>query len=108
MIEPLGPNMVRTIIGDYDPDYTYQLETNDDGMRIIVINKKTGDSQVRPLEDTVDHSQHIDPLYDDDRLSALRTYHRRGLLGAVLAVVVCLLLCVAAAIATILIQQGGH
>lgn len=52
MTEPIGPNMVRTILGTYDPDYYYELETTDEGLCILVTNRETNETQVVPMPDT--------------------------------------------------------
>lgn len=89
MIEQLSPTIARTIVGDdYSPDYRYELETTEEGLRLIITNKETGESSVRPLMDTETESKHVDPLYDDDRLTTLRNYRTQGLKGFLLALLV--------------------
>lgn len=85
MIEMLGPSLARTIVGDdYDPDFTYGLETSDAGLRLIITDPTTGKETVRELEDTVE-SKHYDPMYDSERLEAIRTYKRKGIKAQVLS-----------------------
>ena len=66
MIEMLGPSLARAVVGDdYDPDYKYELETDDSGMRVIVTNMKDGTSTVKELEDTYEEEPYKpDPIWD--------------------------------------------
>lgn len=85
MIEKLGPSLARTVVGDdYNPDFTYELETSDAGLRLIITDPKTGNETVRALEDTVE-SKHYDPMYDSERIEAIRTYRRKGIKAQVLS-----------------------
>ncbi len=99
MIEPLGPNMARTILGeDYSPDYRYELETTESGLQVIITEKATGKSSIRRLADDQVDSVHYDRLYDEDREAAIREYTKRSFRGAFLAfllfLVACVVLCV--------------
>ena len=69
MIETLGPNMARTIVGDaYDPDYKYELETDDEGFHLIVTNKTTGESKYLNLNESEKEEDTRAPLWDEERL----------------------------------------
>lgn len=105
MIEPIGPAIARTIVGeDYSPDFRYELETNDEGMRIIAINKETGESSVRPLVSDEASMKRVDPLYDDERLDSLRSYKRQGVKGFLLALIVVAMLFASVCIAVLALQ----
>ena len=97
MIEVLGPNMARTIVGDdYSPDCKYELETDDEGLMLIVTNKETGESSSRRLPDTSTPQSHLDPIYDKDREEALLSYGKQTIKGYSLALLVAAI-CVAVA-----------
>ena len=87
MIEPLGPVMARTIVGDvYSSDFRYELETTDEGMQIIITNKKTGESTVKVLsEEPHDDMEVMAKIYSDERLQAIKEINRKGFIGAFIA-----------------------
>lgn len=64
MIERLGPNAARTVLGDaYNPDFRYELETADDGFHIIVIDPTEGTSTSLKLETDAPHPEKLKPLW---------------------------------------------
>lgn len=86
MIEQLSPTIARTIVGDdYSSDYRYEMETTEEGLRLIITNKETGESTSRLLEDTNQTPTRVDPLYDDDRLTSMRNYRMQSFKGMLLA-----------------------
>ncbi len=110
MIEPLGPNMARSIFGeDYNPDYRYELETTEEGLQVIVTNKASGEASVRKLTDDAVESVHYDRLYDEDRERAIREYNSRSMRGALYALIAFATVCALACLAVYLIsvQMGG-
>ena len=51
MIEHLGPNMARSILGNaYNPDFRYELETDDEGLHVIITNPEDGTSSYIKLD----------------------------------------------------------
>ena len=99
MFEPIGPNIARTIVGDdYNPDFRYELETTDECLRLVVTNKETGEVSYKDLTDTNTQSNH-----DDERLDSMRSYKRRGLTGASLAILLLCAVVVVCCVATIMI-----
>lgn len=86
MIEPMGPAMAKSILGDkYSADYRYELETTDEGLQVIITNKESGESSVIKLADDPVESPHYDPIYDEETIRARGTYTRKGYWGLVLA-----------------------
>lgn len=87
MIEALGPSMARTIVGDdYNDKFSYELETDAEGMRLIITDKETGESQVRVLaDDDPEKSPHYSSLYDADRINAINEYNKSNFCGILLA-----------------------
>lgn len=71
MVETLGPNMARSIVGDvYDPSYVYELETTEQGMFLIVSNPADGTSTSRKLEEEIQEERpHYEPLFTQRELS---------------------------------------
>lgn len=66
MIEPLGPNMARSLMGDaYNPDFRYELETDDDGFHVIIINTADGTSSSVKLDPEAPDPQRIAPIWGD-------------------------------------------
>lgn len=93
MIEVLDPKMAQVVVGsDYNPKFRYELETTDEGFHLIATDLETGEAQVRKLEDTNTESSHYDPLYDAERVDAIRTYGKQNMKGALLALGVCAIL----------------
>lgn len=77
MIEQLGPNMARTIVGDaYNPDFKYELETDDEGFHLIVTNKSTGESEYRDLKTTTKDIVEEPPLFDEEAIEAEHRRHK--------------------------------
>lgn len=88
MIEPIGPAMAKSILGDsYSSDYRYELETTEEGLQVIITNKETGESSVLKLSDDITENQHYDPIYDEETIRARGEYAKRGRIGFVCAVV---------------------
>lgn len=86
MIEPIGPAMAKSILGDkYSPDYRYELETTEEGLQVIITNKESGESSVLKLSDDITESQHYDPIYDEETIKARGEYTKRGMWGFVFA-----------------------
>ena len=80
MIEPLGPNMARTVMGDaYNPDYKYELETNEEGFHVIITNPKTGESSNLELEPEKEDRSKLTAIWDDELLQRKK---RGGLLSS--------------------------
>lgn len=96
MFEELGPNMARAIVGeDYNPNYKYELETAEEGLSLHITDKSTGESSTLMLNDDPKDSKHYDPMYDEERIDAIKQGGRRSRYGLLLAVsVVSLLMCI--------------
>lgn len=70
MIEELGPNMARTIVGDaYDPEYKYELETSEDGLKVIITNRKTEESTCQYLRDDPKPVESRAPIWDEEKVN---------------------------------------
>lgn len=88
MIEHLGPNMVRTIVGDaYDPAFRYELETNEEGFHLIVTNKESGESNCVDLTDTIRPEEPPKQIWDEEKLNMSRHHIIVGPMIAVIIVV---------------------
>lgn len=70
MFEEIGPAMVRSILGVYDPDYRYELNTTEEGLRVIVTHKTTGESKVVNLPDTPKEEEPRDSLLQEPEMLA--------------------------------------
>lgn len=93
MFEELGPNMARAIVGeDYNPDYKYELETSDEGLCLHITDRSTGDSHSMMLKDDPKDSKHYDPMYDEERIDAIKQGSKRSYEGFLLALSVSALL----------------
>lgn len=67
MIEVLGPSMAQSLMGSaYNPDYKYELETDDDGFHIIIINPEDGTSTSMKLDPEQPDPERISPIWRDD------------------------------------------
>lgn len=65
MIEPLGPNMARSIMGSaYNPAYKYELETDDDGFHVIITNPEDGETTSMKLDPEEPDQERITPIWD--------------------------------------------
>jgi hypothetical protein len=50
--ETLGPNMARVLLGpEYDADKAYELITGDSGLSVAIIDKTTGERDVKHLKE---------------------------------------------------------
>lgn len=78
MFESLGPNMAKSLMGDaYNPEYRYELETDDSGFHIIVTNTRTNDKSFVHLETEAPNPEKYRPLLDEDAHRKLK----RGVTG---------------------------
>lgn len=67
MIEHLGPNMARSILGSaYNPDFRYELETDDEGFHVIITNPEDGTSSYIKLEPEEPNQEKLTPIWQDD------------------------------------------
>lgn len=91
MIEKMGPAMAKSIMGDaYSPEYRYELETTDEGLQVIVTNKQTGEASVVKLTDDPTESSHYDPIYEEEAIRARGEYTKRGWMGLLAAMLICI------------------
>lgn len=68
MIEPIGPAIARSIVGEnYSSEFRYELETDDEGLHLIVTNKTTGESYTRHLTDTEKPPEEKESLFPEER-----------------------------------------
>ena len=68
MIEAIGPNVARSIVGDaYSPDFRYELETDDEGLHLHITNKQTGETNTLKLTETTPETPKRDELYSEER-----------------------------------------
>lgn len=82
MIEVLGPNMARSLMGSaYNPDFRYELETDDEGFHVIITNPEDGTSTVMKLDADEPDPDKITPIWHDDLNERLP---RRDLLSKML------------------------
>lgn len=108
MFEELGPNMARTIVGEsYNPDYKYELETSDEGLRLHITDKKTGECNTIKLQDEQEPSKHWDPLYDEERMASMRQRSRLSMRGVFLALSVLAIVAAGIVLISLLIKEGA-
>lgn len=64
MVEQLGPNMARSLMGSsYNPACRYELETDDDGFHLIITNTEDGTSTYMDLQPEPPDPEKIKPLW---------------------------------------------
>lgn len=67
MIEPLGPNMARSLMGSaYNPEFKYELETDDAGFHIIVTNMQDGTSTSIELDPEPPDPERLSSVWAND------------------------------------------
>lgn len=66
MIEHLGPNMARSILGNaYNPDFCYELETDDEGFHVIITNPEDGTSSYIKLDPEEPNPDKLKPIWQE-------------------------------------------
>lgn len=95
MIEVLGPSLARAVVGDdYDPDFKYELETDESGMRVIITNTEDGSSTVKELEDTlVDEGYHPEPIWNLNSITNTSVSSKQKT-NLILAIITATLICI--------------
>ena len=66
MIEHLGPNMARSILGNaYNPDFRYELATDDEGFHVIITNPEDGTSSYIKLDPEEPNPDKLKPIWQE-------------------------------------------
>lgn len=95
MLELLGPNVARTIMGDaYNPDFRYELETDDNGFHVIITNIETKEFSSVELSAQEADPEKLSSIWKDDLSGRLP---KKGLLNKLL-----FWFCIAAAIVCVI------
>lgn len=69
MIEKLGPNMARTVMGTaYNPAFEYTLVTEEDGFQVIARNPEDDTITCIHLDPEEADPQRLTPIWDMERL----------------------------------------
>ena len=97
MIEHLGPNMARSILGNaYNPDFRYELATDDEGFHVIITNPEDGTSSYIKLDPEEPNPDKLKPIWQEGVKEGPRAdLLSKVLLGFLLAA---MCVCIAAAV----------
>jgi len=72
MFEKLDAEVAKSLVSDYDPVCSYELETDATGMYVLATNTETGEKSATRLQEGTHQSVHINPIWSEVSLEAER------------------------------------